>query len=319
MNLNLKPGLKFFLIFFIQIILITLFLSDACYAQEGGGRRMLTYGEFLLYPRVWVSVLFGIAGGLLLMFVKIKTPLRLLLLAVMFLVFAVLPVFHGVTFFAKLAPHPSPMCAITKPVIFSLRMNQFVFPAAFAGVLSFIVFLSIIGNKLFCGWVCPIGALQEFFHLLPFNQKKFKPRFSIINSIRAVLLIGFVPLLLAFGFVVYSYFNPFELLHWPFGTDFSIIYVWAVAAVTVLLSLFIFRPFCQIACPIGIITWILEKVSLTKIRLNKEKCNSCMACVKKSPCLAIDAVIEEKPIRPDCYACGKCIDECPTNALSFKF
>jgi len=293
MNLNLKFGLKFYIILFMQVFVITLLFSIDCYAQEGGGRRMLTYGEFLLYPRVWVSVIFGIAGGLLLMFAKIKTPLRLILLAVIFLVFAVLPVFHEVTFFAKLAPHPSPMCAITKPVIFSLRMNQFVFPAAFAGVLSF--------------------------HLLPGNRKKFKPSFLIINSIRAALLIAFVPLLLAFGFVVYSYFNPFELLHWPFGTDFSIIYVWAVAGVTVLLSLFIFRPFCQIACPIGIITWILEKISLVKVRLNKEKCNSCMACVKISPCLAIDAVIEEKSIRPDCYACGKCIEECPTNALSFKF
>jgi polyferredoxin len=313
-----KINQKCIKIFFFSAFVVLLIFSDLWAVRQGGGRRALSFTQYLLYPRVWLSVLFGITGGLLLMSVKITSRPRALLLAVVFVVFAILPVFDEITFFAGLSPHPSPMCALTKPVIFSLQMKQFIFPAVFAGVLAFIAFLSIIGNKLFCGWACPIGALQELFHLIPLPLKKIKPPFAALNIFRAVLLIAFVPVLLFWGTSLYGYFNPFELLHWPLGTDFWTIYAWAVVAIMISASLFIYRPFCYSICPIGILTWLLEQISLIKIRFNKDKCNRCNICVKKSPCLAMESILAEERIRPDCYACGKCIEVCPTGALKFR-
>ena len=197
-------------------------------------------------------------------------------------------------------------------------MKQFIFPAVFACVLALIAFLSILGNKLFCGWVCPIGALQELFHLIPLPLTKIKPPFAALNALRGVLLISYVPVLLFLGTPLYDYFNPFELLHWPVGTDFWVLYAWAVVAIVMAASLFIYRPFCYSICPIGILTWLLEKISLAKIRFHRDKCNSCNICIKKSPCLAMASILAEKHMRPDCYACGKCIEVCPTDALKFK-
>ena len=244
--------------------------------------------------------------------------MRAFWLSLAFIVFAILPVFDEITFFAKLSPHPSPMCALTKPIMFTLQMKQFVFPPAFACVLALIAFLSIIGNKLFCGWICPIGALQELFHLFPLPLRKIKPPFFSLNIFRAVLLIVFVPILLFWGLSLYGYFNPFELLHWPFGTDFWAIYVWIVVAMMIVASIFIYRPFCQCICPIGILTWLLEQISLARIRFYKDKCNQCNLCLTKSPCFAVEAILAEKRIRPDCYACGKCVEVCTTDALKFK-
>jgi polyferredoxin len=309
---------KHFNIFLFSALIILWVYSDLWAAGAREGRQALTFTQYLQYPRVWLSVVFGIFGGLLLMSIKITTRLRVFLLALAFVVFAVLPVFKEVTFFAKLSPHPSPMCAITKPVVFSLEMNQFIFPPVFAGVLAFIVFLSIIGNKLFCGWVCPIGVLQELFHLIPLPLKKIKPPFYSLNMFRAIIFIAFVPVLLLWGVPLYGYFNPFELLHWPLGTDFWILYAWLVIVIMLVVSLFIFRPFCYSMCPIGLLTWLLEKISLTKIRFCKDKCNYCNVCAKKSPCLAVESILAEKPVRPDCYACGKCIEVCPTKALKFR-
>jgi len=293
--------------------------SVAVGAEEGGGRRMISFTEYLLFPRIWLSVLAGMGGGLLLLTAKVKIRVRLLALSAVFIVFAVLPVFREAAgFFAKLAPHPSPLCAFARPVMFSLQEGRLVFPPVFAGVLAMIALLSIAGNKLFCGWVCPIGALQEIVYLASPRLKKRRLLFAVANSVRIGLLILFVPVLLGFGLYLYGYFNPFEILHWPAGTDFWTLYTWAVIMLVVVLSLFLYRPFCHIVCPIGALTWFLEKTSFARVRLNKEKCNNCRVCVSKSPCSAMEAILADKRLRPDCYACGTCIEVCPAGALQFK-
>ena len=235
---------KHFSIAIFALIIAAVFVCSVAGAQErGDGRRMLTFTEFLLFPRVWLSVLVGIGGGILLIIYKIKSRLRLMLLALVFVLFAVLPVFNEITFFARLAPHPSPLCAFAKPILFSLEMEQLVVPPVFAGVLAVIALLSIVGNKLFCGWVCPIGALQEIFYLLPNRLKKVRLPFYVVNSIRIGLLVIFIPLLISSGVYIYGYFNPFEILHWPFDTDFWALYAWAVTGIMIIFIPFYLSPF----------------------------------------------------------------------------
>lgn len=229
-----------------------------------------------------------------LLLVRIRSLARALLLAAVFIVFAVLPVFYGIEFFAKLSPHPSPLCALTKPIMFSLNMKQIVFPPVFATILLLIAFLSIIGNKLFCGWVCPIGALQEIVYLGSPRLGKYKLSFVVVNMLRVILLILLVPILIRYGIYLYGYFNPFEIIHWPFATDFWVLYTWAVILITISASLFLFRPFCHCICSIGALTWFLEWISLAKIRLREEKYNQCKLCIKHSPCLAVPSILNGK-------------------------
>jgi len=300
------------------VILLLIVCLDAGAEDGGGGRRMISFTEYLLFPRIWLSVLAGLGGWLLIRMVGIKKQVRIIYLAAVFIIFAVLPMFHGVGFFAKLSPHPSPLCAFAKPILFSLQEGQLIFPPVFAGVLAMIALLSIAGNKLFCGWVCPIGALQETVYLCFPRLKKLRIPFAAASSVRIGLLILFVPILLGFGMYIYGYFNPFEILHWPVGTDFWTLYAWAVIMLVVVLSLFLYRPFCHIICPIGALTWFLEHLSIARIRLRKETCNNCRVCVSKSPCSAMEAILAGKRARPDCYACGACVAACPADALQFR-
>jgi len=304
-----------------QLLCAVILLLIACLdagAEEGGGRRMISFTEYLLFPRIWVSVLVGIGGGLLLRTVRIKRTTRIIMLAAVFILFAVLPVFQGVEFFAGLSPHPSPLCSFARPVMFSLQEGQLIFPPVFAGVLAMIALLSIAGNKLFCGWVCPIGALQEIVYLCLPRLKKLRIPFAAANSARIGLLVLFVPILLGYGIYIYGYFNPFEILHWPVGPDFWTLYAWAVILIVVVVSLFLYRPFCHIICPIGALTWFLEHISIARIRLRKETCNNCRVCVSKAPCSAMEAILSGKRLHPDCYACGTCVAACPADALQFR-
>jgi polyferredoxin len=191
-------------------------------------------------------------------------------------------------------------------------------PPVFAGVLAVIALLSLVGNKLFCGWVCPIGALQEIFYLLPHRRKRFRLAFYAVNSVRFGLLLIFIPLLINAGVYIYGYVNPFEILHWPFDTDFWSLYAWTVTIIVILFSLAIYRPFCHSVCPIGAIAWLLENISFMRIRLRKDRCNNCRLCIKEAPCFGMQSILDGKRIRPDCYACGKCIAVCPTKALEFN-
>jgi len=177
-----------------------------------------------------------------------------------------------------------------------------------------VAILSIVGNKLFCGWVCPVGAIQEICHRIPLSDRlKRKLPFGVTNPIRTALFVASIVLAFAAGVGLYDYFNPFDFLHWGFQSPVVVAF-----AATLVAALFVFRPFCYLVCPLGLGTWVLEHAAITKVKLDRQKCTSCNVCVDLSPCPAVQPILEGKVSRPDCHACGRCIEVCPEKALSFR-
>jgi polyferredoxin len=291
-------------------VVILLCISNTTWAA-GGGRRSMGFLDVLLLPRVWVSAIFCLAGMGLLIKAKVHTRLRLIVLSTVFFFFGILPALPLGRFALGMGLHPSPVCAITKPFLFLSAGRQV--PIIFIAILFFISVFSIVGNKLFCGWACPIGAIQEAFNHIPLTRKlRFILPFQLTNTLRMIIFITFIMFVLTIGRSIYDYFNPFHFLHWRFDI-MSVM----VLLITLMASLFIFRPFCHLVCPIGLFTWVLEHFSLVKVKVNKHDCKDCNLCIKKSLCPAVESVLEVKRSRPDCFACGRCIEACPENALGF--
>lgn len=299
----------------ILIVLITCFILlilSTFFPQSTNSSIFFKFFSFWSLPRVWIGVIFCLIGGIILWKAKLTQNRRLVFLSVIFFIFAVLPALPIGNIAKGLGIHPSPMCIVTKPFLFLYAGKTI--PLIFFSLLLSIIVLTLVGNKLFCGWVCPIGAIQEIFHRIPL-PKEFKNKipFKVSNPIRIILFILYIGIILLLGIGIYDYINPFEFLHWEFG----LIGILIMAAVLIT-SLVIFRPFCYLICPLGLITWLFEQISLVKIRVDKESCTDCDICVDESPCPSMNAILEGKRIQPDCHACGYCIKTCPENAIEFK-
>ncbi|KPL07282.1 hypothetical protein AMJ86_04900 [bacterium SM23_57] len=293
----------------VLLVVLLLVLTSVVFAEEEPARKPMVFFDFWLLPRVWMSAIFVAIGMVLLAKNWVNRKLRTVLLPVIFFVFAVLWMVPLGWFARGMAIHPSPMCIVTKPFLF-LKIRGFV-PLVFLSLFTTIAVLTIVGNKAFCGWVCPVGALQELVNRIP--VPKVTLPFKITNPIRILLFVVFVIVAFAAGIETYAYFNPFETLHWGFEW-----YGLVVLGVVLVAGLFIFRPFCYLICPLGLLTWILEHVSIVRVKVNKDKCTECDMCVDDSYCPAVRSILDTKKSRPDCHACGRCIDICPEGALKFK-
>lgn len=291
-------------------IFVFLFITTAVWAS-GGGRRSMGVLDILLLPRVWVGTIFCLTGIWLLMKSWVQRNIRSVILGGIFFAFGILPVLPLGSFAWGMGMHPSPVCTITKPFLF-LSAGSGV-PVIFLTVLAVISIFSIVGNKVFCGWACPIGAIQELFNKIPLPEKfKVIIPFKATNTIRITIFIAFIAFVFTAGISIYDYFNPFHFLHWGFE-----IMAILVLLVTLIASLFIFRPFCYTVCPIGLFTWVLEHFSLVKVKVNKHDCTDCHLCIKKSHCPAVQSIVDLSKSCPDCFSCGRCIEACPKKALGF--
>lgn len=255
---------------------------------------------FILVPKYFFFLLTFMIALIALSLKRVSSIVRLIALCVGFFLFGVL-----------IGIHPSPLCALTKPLA-RYNIIGFIPPPMIVMVGAMVVF-SLIGNKIFCGWICPLGCLQELTYRLSKGLKKIKLSFLITNSVRFSLIVLFSIYVFFFEMNIYDLFNPFEFFHWHLDT-----YLIIVISIVIAASLFFFRPFCHLLCPAGFITWIFEQISIYKIHKNIDRCTLCKKCIKESPCAAVQPIINDRNFVPDCYACGTCIESCPEDALKFS-
>ena len=225
----------------------------------------------------------------------------------------------GVCGFA-LGKSPNPMESAVK--VFKSMVG--LYPSVAGKVVAFCFFgaLAIVGSKLICGWACPFGALQELIYHLPF-LKKLKQRkipFSVTNSIRGTLFV--VALLVLFGvvggregLVLYHYLNPFNL----FNFDIETVSVGAAIVLSLVLSFGFYRPFCQLVCPFGLLSWLLESVSVFRVRIDRDRCIECGACARACPLDAAHDRVAGKRFPADCFSCARCLNTCPVDAIHYEF
>ncbi len=218
-----------------------------------------------------------------------------------------------------LGKSPNPMEGIVK--VFKSMVGLYPDPRVKVIAFVFFIILAVVGNKMICGWACPFGAFQELIYSLPILRriKQKKLPFILTNTIRAGLFSAMLLFLFGViggrkGTVIYHYVNPFNL----FDLDFESFSILLTVIIALLGSFIIYRPFCQFICPFGFVSWIAERFSIIRVRIDKEECTQCNVCVKVCPLEAAKGLVGGKKMPADCFSCVRCLNVCPVDAIQYK-
>ncbi len=171
-------------------------------------------------------------------------------------------------------------------------------------VLSIVVLSSLLVGRVFCGYVCPPGALQELAYLAPI--KKIKVPSSITLKVRLIVFAAMVALAVWFSFNLTKVLGLSDLFQLVIGPGL-VIFLAIIIASTV-----IYRPFCRFICPFGALSSLLSWRSVFGVRRNSN-CVDCGRCEKVCPSQVLKARAGS-----ECYLCGRCLATCHKGALKYS-
>jgi NAD-dependent dihydropyrimidine dehydrogenase PreA subunit len=218
-----------------------------------------------------------------------------------------------------LGADPSPMGTV-KDAIHLYGSKRVIFPPRMIA-LSIFLLVVFLANKFICSWGCQIGTLQDLLFRLNRNKKdtkgiirQYKPTFAVTNSIRVIFFIVFTSIAFFWATDIIDPIDPFKIYKPAYITGMGWLFIGSI----LLLSLFVYRPWCQMFCPFGLVGWLVEKISLFKVKVDYDSCISCEACAKACPSTVMNAILKRKHVIPDCFACGTCINICPTDSIRFQ-
>jgi len=218
-----------------------------------------------------------------------------------------------------LGADPSPMGTV-KDAIHLYATKKVIFPPR---MIALSIFLAIVflANNFICAWGCQLGTLQDLIFRLNRNKKdtkgvikQFKPPFWVTNSIRSLFFVVFTVVAFLWAIDIIDPIDPFKIYKPAYITSAG----WLFISSTLLLSLFVYRPWCQLFCPFGLVGWLVEKVSIFRIKVDYESCIGCEACAKACPSTVMNAILKRENVIPDCFACGTCINVCPTDSIKMQ-
>lgn len=178
-------------------------------------------------------------------------------------------------------------------------------PLAIVVLVVFIVLAFAFGRS-FCGHVCPIGTIQELIYLLPSKKMKISNK-AITIVFRLIFSIAFVILAVAFSIGLLKYLGVKDFFH----LDTASVFFWVFLAIA-FISIFLYRPFCRLACPYGVLLSLAVIKGRFKLKRN-ENCINCKKCIEACPTNEVGWT----DLKQECYMCYRCKEICPVDGMEY--
>jgi polyferredoxin len=202
-------------------------------------------------------------------------------------------------------------------------------------LLVAVLVVALLLRSAFCGWICPLGFLQDLVSNLSSvlqkripglrrgidSLKKRGARLAVLDRylryIKYLVLAWTVGGSAYFGYMVFRDYDPWSTL--LNIAEFTFTPGVFVLVVTLVASFFIERPWCRYACPLGAASGILGKASPIYLKREADACTSCKICSKACP-MGLEVHTATTIKSADCISCLECVDACPREgALEVKF
>lgn len=187
-------------------------------------------------------------------------------------------------------------------------------------ILIILLLTVLLFGRIFCGYACPVGALQELISKINFKssvKKQKYVKYKIDISLRAANIIRWIFFGVVVVLAIFWSFSVIQIIN-PF-TGFRIftnplVPLFLIPGVTLLIviitSFFVYRPWCRLLCPFGALASLVGRFSRNKY-VRTEDCNDCGLCEKICP----THQAERNSKKEECYYCSRCVDVCPQNAI----
>jgi polyferredoxin len=186
---------------------------------------------------------------------------------------------------------------------------------ALAGI---VMLLSVFFGPVFCGWVCPLGTVQEWVGKL--GRKLFRRRYNhfvparldrYLRYLRYGVLLWVLYVTATSGVLVFEAYDPYYALFNFWSTEVA----WSallILSLTLLGSIFVERPWCKYACPYGAVLGITNLFRVFSIKRSTSTCKADGACSIMCP---MNIEVDTKTTVRDhqCISCMECTSEaiCP--------
>ena len=192
-----------------------------------------------------------------------------------------------------------------------------------------LLLLTVVFGRFFCGWICPLGTLQQLssWLLSPRSRRENLRvnRYRRWYAIKVYLLAGLLLAALA-GTLQAGLLDPLSLLArglasglWPLlPGGRSVPGGWLAAALVVAIvvaSRWIPRLFCRAFCPLGALLGVFARFSMFRICRRGDACSSCTLCT--FACQGADEPLAQHRVA-ECHVCLNCTIACPKGSVEYR-
>jgi polyferredoxin len=178
--------------------------------------------------------------------------------------------------------------------------------------------LAVLFGPVFCGWVCPLGTVQEWVGKL--GRKIFKRRYNhfvpakvdkILRYTRYIILIWVLYVTAMSGTLIFEAYDPYFALFNFWSTEVALTALLILSS-TLVFSVFVERPWCKYACPYGAVLGLTNLFRVFSIKRSTTTCKADGACSIMCP---MNIQVDSKTTVRDhqCISCMECTSEavCP--------
>lgn len=213
------------------------------------------------------------------------------------------------------------------PVLIAMGTSKGIINGSFL-LFGFVFVSALFLGRAFCGWVCPIGGLQEACFMVKDKRLTGKK----IDWIKWIIWGPWIGLLV---FLViqaggYKAIQPLYLMENGISVSELTGYInfFLVLLIFVLLAFAVGRrAFCHTMCWIAPFMILGRKLRNTlkwpslRLKSDKEKCISCKKCTESCPMsLDVNGMVQNEAMEnTECILCGTCVDVCPKSVISYSF
>lgn len=191
-------------------------------------------------------------------------------------------------------------------------------------ILIGVIGVSLLAGRAFCGWMCPIGTLQDMLagwarrlsgggeRVIRGKRSKTKFPLDLPPKVdRWARYLKYLVLLITLAASIKAVYPPLReicparaLFSFELGEPLLV----SVLITFIVTSLLVKRFWCKYLCPLGAFLAITNKFAPLRVAINKNSCTGCGRC--EADCPVDITPIPENMRSLECVQCLECLETC---------